>query len=226
MDAVSPVKAVLFDLDGVLIDSEPVWERVRRRFVELRGGRWSPDLQARMMGVNTAVWSAALSEQLGGSLSPASAAELIIAAMTSEYGDSMPQIDGAAAAVRRLAEPFRLGLASGSPRPLIVLALRLTGLADCFEAVLSADEVDRGKPAPDPYLELARRLGLDPAECVAIEDSTNGLKSAIAAGMRVVAIPRGPHAPDVATLAGADSVLADISALTPELLLALPTATR
>ncbi len=219
------MRAVLFDLDGVLIDSEPVWERVRRAFVEGRGGRWSSDLQRRMMGVNTAVWSSALSEQLRGSLSPGAAAEMVIAEMASEYERRPPEIDGVAAAVRRLAARFRLGLASGSPNTLIVLALRLAGLEDCFDAALSADEVDRGKPAPDAYLELARRMGLDPAECVAVEDSTNGLRSAIAARMRVVAIPRGPHVPDEATLAATEAVLADITALTPELLLSLPDRT-
>ncbi|HSS93072.1 MAG TPA: HAD family phosphatase [Candidatus Dormibacteraeota bacterium] len=220
------LKAVLFDMDGVLIDSEPVWERVRREFIERRGGQWSTELQKRMMGVSTAVWSEELSEQLAGSLSPSAVAGVVIAEMASSYQRFLPQIDGAAVVVRNLARHFRLGLASGSPRSLIVLALRIANLTDCFDVVLSTDEVNRGKPAPDPYEELARRLGLKPAECVAIEDSTNGLLSATAAGARVVAIPRGQHSPDAAALAAADAVLDDIYELTPELLLALPAASR
>ncbi|MGH7763056.1 MAG: HAD family hydrolase [Candidatus Dormibacteraceae bacterium] len=220
------VKAVLFDLDGVLIDSEPVWERVRRDFVERRGGHWSSELQTMMQGVNTATWAAALSQQLGGDDAPAILAEQVIAAMASSYRRVLPRIEGAAAAVRKLSGRFRLGLASGSPRSLIVLALQLTELTERFEVFLSADEVDRGRPSPDPYLELARRLALPPSQCVAVEDSANGLWSAIAAGMRVIAIPRGDHVPDEATLASAAAVLRDISGLTPSLLESLPATAR
>ncbi len=216
------LKAVLFDLDGVLIDSEPVWERVRRNFAERSGAHWSGEVQVRMQGVSTSVWSTNLSDLLGGSPPPAVAADLVIAELASSYRRDLPLIAGAAAAVRRLSTRFVLGLASGSPRSLIELALQLADLTDCFRAVLSADEVAHGKPMPDPYLELARCLGLETAACVAVEDSTNGLRSALAARMRVVAIPRGEHIPDPDVLAGADAVLADISDLTPELLLALP----
>jgi HAD superfamily hydrolase (TIGR01509 family) len=212
---------VLFDLDGVLIDTEPVWERVRRNFAEARGGKWTAELQTRMMGARTADWSLALSSATGGAISPAAAAAEVIASLAAAYRQNLPLIDGAEETVRVLSRRFHLGLVSGSPRELIELTLELIGLTDCFEVAMSADEVARGKPMPDPYLELALRLGLDPADCVAVEDSANGIRSAAGAGARVVAIPRGDHQVDAAALGLATAVLAGISELTPELVTSL-----
>jgi len=220
------VKALLFDLDGVLIDSEPVWERVRRAFVHRHGAEWSADVQRSMMGVSTDVWSSALSELIGGEPGPDKVARLVIDEMASEYRRRLPMIDGAAEVVRRLARSYPLGIASGSPRSLIELVLELSGLAACFQAVLSSDEISRGKPAPDPYLELASRLGIEPADCAAIEDSSNGLRSALAAGAVVVAIPPRANIPDPDLLALAAAVLDDIGQLTPELLDGLDGANR
>jgi HAD superfamily hydrolase (TIGR01509 family) len=211
------IKAVLFDLDGVLIDSEPTWERIRRDFAEKRGGAWTGELQRRMMGARTREWSAALSEASGGTVSPETASEVVIAELASAYRREPRAIPGAAEAVRALAGEYRLGLVSGSPQVLIVLVLRLLGLSDCFAIAMSADDVARGKPEPDPYIELALRLGHKPEECAAVEDSANGIKSAAAAGAHVIAIPRGEHTPDPAVLALADAVLDDIIALTPGL---------
>jgi HAD superfamily hydrolase (TIGR01509 family) len=212
---------VLFDLDGVLIDTEPVWERVRRTFAEERGGEWTAGLQTRMMGVRTADWSLALSNATGGVTSPAAAAAEVIASLAAAYRQNLAVIDGARETVRALSPRFRLGLVSGSPAELIELTLELMGLTDCFEVAMSADEVAHGKPTPDPYLELAHRLGLDPALCVAVEDSANGIRSAAAAGARVVAIPRGDHQVDPAALGLAAAVLTGISELTPELVTSL-----
>lgn len=220
------MKALLFDLDGVLIDSEPVWERVRRAFVHRHGSAWSADVQRRMMGVSTEVWSSALSELIGGEPAPDRVARLVIDEMASEYRRRLPLIEGAADVVQHLARSYPLGIASGSPRSLIELVLELSGLARCFQAVLSSDEISRGKPAPDPYRELARRLGVEPAACVAIEDSSNGLRSAIAAGALVVAIPPRANMPDPELLAKAAAVLDDIRQLTPELLDGLDGANR
>ena len=220
------MKALLFDLDGVLIDSEPVWERVRRAFVHRHGAEWSADVQRSMMGVSTDVWSSALSELIGGEPGPDKVARLVIDEMASEYRRRLPMIDGAAEVVRRLARSYPLGIASGSPRSLIELVLELSGLAACFQAVLSSDEISRGKPAPDPYLELASRLGIEPADCAAIEDSSNGLRSALAAGAVVVAIPPRANIPDPDLLALAAAVLDDIGQLTPELLDGLDGANR
>jgi HAD superfamily hydrolase (TIGR01509 family) len=207
----------MFDLDGVLIDSEPIWEHIRRRFAEERGGRWTGEIQRRMMGARTADWSGALSEVTGGTVSPESAAEAVIADLAATYRRDPPVIPGAQEAVRALARDFRLGLVSGSPPVLIHLVLQVLGLADCFEVAMSADDVAHGKPEPDPYLELARRLGVATAGCGAVEDSANGIRSAHAAGAQVVAIPRGEHQPDEAALKLAQVVLPSIRELTPDL---------
>ena len=209
------IKAVLFDLDGVLIDSEPIWERIRRAFAEQRGGSWTPAMQNRMMGARTVEWSAALSELAGGTVAPESAAEAVIAELSDAYLRDPPVIAGAGEAVRALARDFTLGLVSGSPPVLIELVLRILEVTDCFAVTMSADDVARGKPEPDPYLELARRLGQEPSVCAAVEDSANGIRSAHAAGTHVVAIPRGEHRPDQHVLALADAVLRDIRELTP-----------
>lgn len=212
------VRGVLFDLDGILIDTEPIWESVRRNFAEQHGGRWTAELQTKMMGARTADWSSALSDATRGRITPEAAAASVIEALSAAYKEHLPVIEGAAEAVRSLWRRFRLGLVSGSPPRLIALTLEVMGLTDCFDVTMSADEVKRGKPMPDPYIELARRLGLDPAACVAVEDSANGIRSAAAAGTRVVAIPRGAHRPDADTLQLADVVLTSITQLTPELL--------
>lgn len=211
------VKGVLFDLDGVLIDTEPIWERVRKAFAEEYGGTWTAELQTQMMGVRTADWSSALSKLTGGEIRPEAAAVEVIDKLADAYRQDLPVIDGAAETVRALSQRFRLGLVSGSPPALIRLTLQLMDLAPCIEVAMSADEVGHGKPMPDPYLELAHRMRLDPGACVAVEDSANGIRSAAAAGARVVAIPRGDHRPDAATVRLADAVLANITQLTPEL---------
>jgi HAD superfamily hydrolase (TIGR01509 family) len=215
------VKGVLFDLDGVLVDTEPIWERVRRNFAQEHGGRWTGELQTRMMGVRTADWSTALSKITGGKIGPEAVAREVTENLAASYRQNLPVIDGAVETVRALAPRFRLGLASGSPRALIALILQLMDLTDCIEVAMSADEVLHGKPMPDPYIELARRLRLDPAVCVAVEDSANGIRSAAAAGTHVVAIPRGEHRPDSATLRLAGAVVPSIFELTPELVMGL-----
>jgi HAD superfamily hydrolase (TIGR01509 family) len=210
------LNAVVFDLDGVLIDSEPVWEEVRRAFVADHGGEWQRDTQQRLMGMSTAEWAAYLSGELGVRLSAEEVARGVVEQMARRYEDGVPLMPGAVAAVRRLASRWPLGLASSSPRALIDVVLDRTGLAASFEATVSTEEVARGKPAPDGYLLAARRLGVDPAACAAVEDSSNGLRSADAAGMRVIAVPhpRYPPAPDALALAA--FVARDLEELTVE----------
>ncbi len=207
----------MFDLDGVLVDSEPVWEEVRRAFVADHGGTWQPDTQSRLMGMSTPEWARYLHE-LGVDLPPDEIAQGVIEQMAARYREGVPLMKGAPEAVRRLAARFTLGLASSSPRTLIDVALDAAELRECFAATVSTEEVERGKPAPDGYLEAARRLAVDPRGCVAVEDSSNGLRSAHAAGMRVVAVPhpRYPPAPDALTLAWL--VVHDLDSLTPEIL--------
>ncbi|PWU43767.1 HAD family hydrolase [Micromonospora globispora] len=210
------VDAVLFDLDGVIVDSEPVWEEVRRAYVAAHGGTWQPDTQRRLMGMSTGEWAAYLSGELGVDRNPEQVATEVVAEMTRRYAEHVPLIDDADAVVRRMAARWPLGLASSSPTRLIAAALAATGLTDAFGATLSTEETARGKPAPDVWLAVAARLGVDPARCVAIEDSSNGVRSAAAAGMRVIAVPHGsyPLDPDAEALAAA--LLPTIDALTPE----------
>ncbi|MGZ4433963.1 MAG: HAD family hydrolase, partial [Trebonia sp.] len=188
------IEAVVFDLDGVLVDSEPVWEEVRREVVVAHGGHWSPDAQPQMMGMSTPEWSAYLVADLGVRLPPPRVAEVVIAAMAARYRSHLPLLPGAAEAVRLLGARFTLGLASSAPRSLIAVVLDASGLRSSFAAVRSTEEEARGKPAPDVYLETARGLGVDATRCVAVEDSSNGLRSAAAAGMTIVAVPN-PHYP-------------------------------
>lgn len=220
------MSAVVFDLDGVLVDSEPVWEQVRRAFVADHGGEWQPDTQQRLMGMSTAEWAAYLSGELGVRLSPAEVARGVVEQMARRYEDGVPLMPGAVDAVRRLASRWPLGLASSSPRVLIDVVLDRTGLAPLFQATVSTEEVARGKPAPDGYLLAAERLGVDPAGCAAVEDSSNGLRSAHAAGMRVIAVPhpRYPPAPDALALAA--YVAGGLGDVTPERVAAAMTVTR
>jgi len=211
------VAAVVFDLDGVLIDSEPVWEAVRRDFVLACGGRWPPDAQTRMMGMSTREWSSYVSRELGVGLSPEKAAAAVTSGIRERYARQLPLIDGAAEAVRRLATVWPLGLASSSPRELIDVVLDRAGLRPFFKVVLSTEEVQRGKPAPDVYLEATRRLSVNPQQAVAIEDSTNGIRAAVAAGLRVIAIPRPQYPPHPDALASAAHVLPSLATLTPEM---------
>ncbi|SCG71330.1 HAD family hydrolase [Micromonospora halophytica] len=210
------VDAVIFDLDGVIVDSEPVWEEVRRAYVAAHGGTWQPDTQRRLMGMSTGEWAEYLSGELGVDRTAGQVATEVVEEMTRRYAQRVPLIDGADAVVRRMAARWPLGLASSSPTRLIAAALAATDLAAAFRVTLSTEETARGKPAPDVWLAVAERLGVDPTRCVAIEDSSNGVRSAAAAGMRVVAVPHGsyPLDPDAAALAAV--TLASVDALTPE----------
>ena len=207
------IEAVVFDVDGVLIDSEPVWERVRRKFVAEHGGRWPDDAQDRMMGMSTAEWSAYISADFGLRLPPRRVADLVIAAMAAEYEVHLPLLPGAVDAVRELSARWPLAVASSAPRSLIETVLDAAGLRQSFRAAVSSEEVERGKPAPDVYLEAARRLGVPPAACAAIEDSSNGLRSAAAAGMAVIAVPRPEYPPAADALAVARVVLGSLTGL-------------
>ena len=208
------IKAVVFDLDGVLIDSEPVWEQVRRQVVADHGGQWAPDSQRRLMGMSTGEWASYLSEELGVNLTPAQTADLVISQMAARYAEHLPLMPGAVDAVRRLAARWPLGLGSSAPATLIQTVLATAGLRDDFAVVMSTEQVASGKPAPDIYLAVTERLGQSPADCAAIEDSTNGLKSAAAAGLAVVAVPHPSYPPDPAALAQASLVLENLTQLT------------
>ena len=211
----SPIEAVIFDLDGVLVDSEHVWDEVREELARERGGRWHEDAQADMMGMSSTEWSRYMHDVIGLSDSPEGINAEVVLRMEARYAEQLPVIEGAVDAVRRLAGSFRLGLASSSNRELIDAVLAAAGIADLFEATVSSEEVERGKPQPHVYLEAARMLGLAPSLCVAIEDSANGIRAARAAGMRVIAIPNRRYPPPAEALALAYVVLDSVAELTP-----------
>ena len=210
------VEAVVFDLDGVLVQTEEVWDEVRGAFVLERGGRYDEEAQRAMMGMSSPEWSRYLHEELGVADEPDEIAAEMVRRMLARYRERLPLIDGAVEAVERLAERWPLAIASSSNRPLIDAVVEGAGLAERFRATVSSEEVPRGKPAPDVYLEAARRLGVDPSCTAAVEDSHSGIRSAKAAGMRVLAIPNPSFPPDEDALAQADVVLAGLADLTPD----------
>ena len=193
--------AVIFDLDGVLLDSEQVWNEVKQALVEQSGGRWSPEAAVAMMGMSAPEWSVYLRDELVVPLTAEAINRAVVERMEQRYRSALPLLPGAAQAVRRLAARWPLGLASSSDRPVIELALETAGLTGCFRATVSSEEVARGKPAPDVFVEAAHRLGVDPRRTVAIEDSSNGLRAAAAAGSAVIAVPNQHYPPDPEALA-------------------------
>ena len=215
------IEAVVFDLDGVLVDSEPVWEHVRRGLVEGYGGHWADDAQQRLMGMSTHEWARYLSEDLGIGLPPDEVARLVIRAMAGQYQHHLPLLPGAVDAVRRMAGRWPLGLASSSPPALIRTVLTTAGIASLFKATVSTEEVAEGKPAPDVYLTVASRLGVQPGTAAAVEDSSNGLRSAAAAGLHVIAVPRPEYPPAADALAQAQAVLGGLDELTVDLVAGL-----
>jgi HAD superfamily hydrolase (TIGR01509 family) len=209
------IDAVVFDLDGLLIETEEIWDEVREALVRERGGRWTDRAQRDMMGMSSTEWSQYLHETLGLPESPDELNRLVVERMAERYREQLPLLPGAVDAVRRVAARWPLAVASSSNRPLIDLVLELSGLASLFQATVSSEEVARGKPAPDVYLEAARRLGVKPERAAAIEDSESGIGSAKAAGMRVVAIPNRSFRPSEEALASADVMLDSLAELTP-----------
>ncbi|HTI35629.1 MAG TPA: HAD family phosphatase [Miltoncostaea sp.] len=212
----SAPRAVVFDLDGVIVSTEEVWDRVREDLARERGGRWAPDAHTTMMGMSTPEWTAYMHDDLGVPMSPDEIAAEVERRLVARYESDLPLIPGAAEAVRALAAELPLGLASSSTPGLIAAVLRIAGLAGCFRATVSSQEVARGKPAPDVYLRALDLLGVAPAEAVAVEDSGAGIRAAAAAGMRVLAIPNAVYPPSDADLALADAVRPRIAGLTPD----------
>jgi HAD superfamily hydrolase (TIGR01509 family) len=211
------IEAVVFDMDGVLIESEEVWDEIREAYVGERGGRYDAEVQRALMGMSSVEWSRYLHETAGVPDEPEEINAEVVRRMLDAYRGHLPLIPGAADAVKRLAERFRLAVASSSNRPLIDAVLEVAQLAQYFEVTVSSEEVPRGKPAPDVYLEAARRLDVAPDRCAAIEDSHGGIRSAKAAGMRVIAFPNRTYPPDEEALAQADVVIRSLDELTPEL---------
>jgi HAD superfamily hydrolase (TIGR01509 family) len=189
------IEAIVFDLDGVLIDSEPAWDRARRAVVAETGGRWRGNATREMMGMSAPEWSAYLHDELSVPLPPEEINDRVIDHLLDSYRRGLPLLPSAVEAVRRLAAVWKLGLASSANRAVIDAVLAASGLTRCFAVTVSGEEVARGKPAPDVYLAATERLGVDPGRCAAVEDSSNGLRSAAAAGMAVIAVPNRKFPP-------------------------------
>ena len=211
----------MFDLDGVLIDSEQVWDAAREDLVRERGGTWDERATTDMMGMSSKEWSSYMHDRLGVPMTPAEINDDVVRRVAAAYGEHLPLLPHAVETVRELGERWRLGVASSSNRPIIELVLDRMGVRDRFAAVVSSEEVTNGKPAPDVYLAAARELDVDPKDCAAIEDSTNGIKSAVAAGMRTIAVPNRQFRPDDDVLASAAVIVSSLAEVTVDLVASL-----
>jgi HAD superfamily hydrolase (TIGR01509 family) len=213
------IKAVVFDLDGVLVDSEQVWDAARRELVERCGGRWRESAATDMLGMSSREWPRYLRDELDVDMEPEAISAAVVERVAARYREDLPLLPGAVEAVRRLGGRWPLGLATSSNREIVDLFGELSGLRESFAVTLSSEEVGEGagKPAPDVYLEACRLLGVAPARAAAVEDSTNGLKAAHAAGMRVIAVPNPHFPPQEDALALADVRVRTLDELTVEL---------
>ena len=221
-----PIAAVIFDLDGVLVDSESLWAAAREQVTREHGGSWREEATRAMMGMSSPEWSRYMHESLGIPLAEEQIVHEVLQRLEALYRRRLPLIEGAQAAVRALAAQWPLGLASSANRTLIDLVLELAHMRELFAATVSAEEVAHGKPAPDVYLEAARRLSVCPSRCAAVEDSTNGLIAAVEAGMRVIAAPNRDFPPSAEALARADLVIDSLDGLRPHTIEALDAARR
>jgi HAD superfamily hydrolase (TIGR01509 family) len=212
----SRIAAVIFDLDGVLLDSETAWVEVKKEFTEESGGHWKDRAQWDMLGMSSTEWSQYMHDELAVPVPPEQISSEVAERLVERYRQRLPLLPGAVEAVRSLAREWPLAVASSSNRNVIDLVLEQAGLADAFAATVSSEEVERGKPAPDVYLEAARRMGVEPESCAAIEDSGNGIRSAHAAGMAVIAVPNKDFPPDPDALTLAALVLDSLRELSPE----------
>src|SRR5436305_2248570 len=213
--------AVIFDLDGVLIDSEGLWNQARMQIADENGGHWAEGAQRAMMGMSSPEWSQYMHEELGVDMEPDQISATVVSRLERLYREHVPLLPGARQVVAAFSEVWPLGLASSANRPIIELVLQLSQLSERFKATVSSEEVPEGKPAPDVYLEAARRLGVDPERCAAVEDSTNGLLSAAAAGMTVIAVPNREFPPREDALSLASAVLGSLAELEPGLIVEL-----
>jgi HAD superfamily hydrolase (TIGR01509 family) len=205
-DRASGVEAVVFDLDGVIVDSEIWWDEARRDFAAARGKTWTEEHRVAVMGANSRQWSQTMRRRLGVDDEAELIERTIVDAVVARYRrEGAPKIDGAVEAVRRIAAGWPVAVASSAHPEVIEAALGATGLDGVFGVVVSSDEVERGKPEPDVYLEAARRLGIPPGRCLVVEDSYNGVRAGRAAGMTVVLVPNAtiPPAPGTRELANA-----------------------
>lgn len=209
------MRAVIFDMDGLLVDSEPYWDAARKAWAAERGVDWGPDDHRACMGVSTQTWAEYMIRRLALDLPVEEVVARVVGRMRDMYSQGIPYKPGAVRAVQAAAERLPVGLASGSEKSLITMLVADEPMRGRFSAVVCTDDMPAGKPAPDVYLECARQLGVDPRDCVCLEDSGAGIRSGKAAGMKVIAIPdpRFPPKPDA--LALADMVLGSLEQFDP-----------
>jgi HAD superfamily hydrolase (TIGR01509 family) len=210
------IQAVIFDLDGLLLDSESAWDGGRRALVAEHGLPWPDGATEAMLGMSSLEWSRYVHEELGVPLDPREISDRAVAHVLDTYAQRLPLLAGAEAAVARIAERWPLALASSSNKEVIDRVMETSGWGDVFRAWVSSEEVPRGKPAPDVFLEAARRIGVDPRRAAGVEDSHNGILAARAAGLRVIAIPNREFPPGDLALQAADVVLGSLEDLTPD----------
>ena len=211
-----PVAAVVFDLDGILVDTEPYWAAAKLEVTERHGGRWRDSAPVEMLGMSGPEWAQFMHDELAVALPPEQIRDEVVDSMLRRIAAGVPLLDGARDAVTALAERWPLGLASSADRPVIEAVLDATGLSSFFRTWVASDEAGRGKPAPDVYLAAVERLGVAPQAAVAVEDSSNGMRAAKAAGLGLIAIPIAHTPVDPDALASAGVVLESIRELTPE----------
>jgi HAD superfamily hydrolase (TIGR01509 family) len=211
-----PIAAVIFDMDGIIVDSEQLWDDAREELVKETGGRWGVGAQRAMMGMASHEWSAYVRDELEVPLSAEEINREVVGRLLRSYEQHLPLLPGAVQVVRAAGACWPLAVASSSNREVIDHVLEIAGIADQFGATVSSEEVGRGKPAPDVFLATARELGVEPADCVVIEDSGNGIRAAVAAGMRVVAAPNHHFPPDPDAIALAHVVVENVADITVE----------
>lgn len=220
-------RAVVFDMDGVLVESEHLWERLWSAFAAKRGQTWTAEQTRQVQGMSAPEWSAFLADFSAAGDSIADTEREVVDGMIAALDDGeIELLPGAERMVVETANRAPIALASSASRRIIDAVLDRHGVAQYFTATVSSAEVPRGKPSADVYLAAAKKLGHEPTECLAVEDSSNGLRAAAAAGMTVVAIPNSDYPPAADALAKASRIASDLDEVRLHLLesLATPTA--
>ena len=220
MQTSASAPCVIFDLDGTLVETEQVWRDVRRDFVRTHGGRWNDAAAAAMIGMRTNEWARYIHEDLGVAVDASEIAGEVLPGVIARLRN-VPILPGASEALVRLGRTFRLGLATSAALPVANAILAQTGWRERFAVVVSADEVSRGKPAPDVYLRALELLDVAPDRAAAVEDSANGIRSAYNAGLRVIAVPNREFAPDAEALSLAARTITTLRTLDASLVRAV-----
>jgi HAD superfamily hydrolase (TIGR01509 family) len=184
-------RAVIFDMDGLLLETELLWHQAETELFARHGAEFSWEDKMAVIGTSFGFTADYFSDRLGvpRQRGPALVEEMV-ALMHEQLRRQVDGRPGAVELVERLRGRTRLGLASNSPRSLVDVALETAGIADAFDAIVTSDDVERSKPAPDLYLLACERLGVPPADAVALEDSASGITAAKAAGMTCIAVPQ------------------------------------